>query len=232
MHITELSSFITPFYAKQHNFKEECKMSALVMSFKNSFKELKNIRCLTITGMLIALAVVLRSVAIQITPDLRISFAFLSIVIVAMLFGPVVAAAGALITDYIGFMLNNSTGNPYSPILGLVVVLSGIIYGVFLYNQEARKIDYMFFIKAAFARFMVIFICNICLNSYIIYVSFVNKNFSFASDSQLTAFFTWISPRVIKNLVELPIDIALICAVLPVAYTAYKQIFKKRPLGA
>ena len=206
-------------------------MSALAMSFKKSAAELKNIKCIAVTGMLIAIAIVLRSIAIQITPDLRIVFSFLAIITIAMLFGPVVAAPAALLTDFIGFLFDK-TGNPYSPVLGLVVFLTGIIYGLIVYQKETKKLDHIFFIKAVLARILVVFICNICLNSYIIYVSFVNKNFSFTSDSQLAAFITWFSPRLIKNLVQLPIDILLICAVLSVAYTAYKQVFKRKAIEA
>ena len=79
-------------------------MSALAMSFKKSAAELKNIKCIAVTGMLIAIAIVLRSIAIQITPDLRIVFSFLAIITIAMLFGPVVAAPAALLTDFIGFL--------------------------------------------------------------------------------------------------------------------------------
>ena len=43
-----------------------------------------------------ALAIVLRATSVQITPEVRISFAYLAIAIIGMLFGPVVAGMAGL----------------------------------------------------------------------------------------------------------------------------------------
>lgn len=226
MHKKELFYDIVLIYAKQHNFKEVFYMKSFLSLFTDSFYELKKVRTITFTGMLIAVAIALRSVAIQITPDVRISFAFLAIAIIGMLFGPVISGAANFLTDFLGFLFFDKTGQPYSPLLGLVVFLSGVIYGIFMYKKEFR------FLLSALSRVAVVLICNLCLNSIIIYLSFVNKSFDITSQSQLTAFWIWFSPRLIKSLIQLIPDIVLMSIAMPAAMTVYKQILKIKTIKA
>ncbi len=51
-------------------------MKGFFALFKESAKELKSIRTLTTAGVLMALAIVLRATSVQITPEVRISFAY------------------------------------------------------------------------------------------------------------------------------------------------------------
>lgn len=200
-------------------------MKGFFALFSNSARELKSIRTLTTTGVLMAVAIVLRSTAIQITTDLRISFAFLSIAIIGMLFGPVIGGMAGFGTDFIGFLFDK-TGNAYYFPLSLVAILSGVIYGIFLYKKDvgAKR----FIILAGFSRVVVVLVCNLCLNSYLLYTGFINKNFSIFSAEGWNSFFTWIvaSQRITKNAIQLPFDIILMCTLLPVAYFAFKRVRK------
>jgi hypothetical protein len=49
-------------------------MKSFGRMFYDSFKSLKDLRTLTTTGILIALAFAIRSFSIEVTPDLRIGF--------------------------------------------------------------------------------------------------------------------------------------------------------------
>ncbi len=189
--------------------------------FKRSAASLSELRTLTVTGILLAAAVAIRTLAIQVTPDLRITFAFLPICIIAMLYGPVVCATANFALDLIGYLIDNKSARGYSPQLSLVVILAGILYGIFLYRKEISVV----FI--AIARTAVVLICNVCLNSLIIYSLYVNKEFSLFDSSGYKAFGVWMIPRLIKNGIQLPIDIVLMCLVIPAAYVAYKRVFKK-----
>ena len=54
-------------------------MKSFGRMFYDSFKSLKDLRTLTTTGILIALAFAIRSFSIEVTPDLRIGFTFLAV---------------------------------------------------------------------------------------------------------------------------------------------------------
>lgn len=215
-------------------------MKSFLSLFSDSAKSLKDLRTLTTTGMLLALAVAIRTLAIQITLDIRIVFTFLPICVIAMLYGPVVCGISTTALDLIGFIIDNKSARGYSWELALIVLLSGIFYGIFLYKKDFsfRKNGKGFihathiknFISILLARGSVILICNIVLNSYFLYHLYINKDFSvmtlFESSDLRTAFLTWWSPRILKNLGQLPIDIVLLGIVLPTAHIAYKTVTK------
>lgn len=200
-------------------------MKGFFALFKESAKELKSIRTLTTAGVLMALAIVLRATSVQITPEVRISFAYLAIAIIGMLFGPVVAGMAGFGTDFIGFLFNN-TGYPYYFPLSLVAIMSGVIYGIFMYKKYSSKKKFLVF--ACLSRILVVLLCNICLNSYLFYTGFVNKDFHFFSSEGWDSFITWLlaSQRITKNVIQLPFDLILVCTLLPMAYYLYNKVRK------
>jgi ECF transporter S component (folate family) len=198
------------------------KRSRFAGLFADSAKSLSEIRTLVTTGLLIAMAVSLRAVSVDVTQDIRITFQFLPICAVGLLFGPVVCMLSAFATDLIGFLFD-ATGRFYSPQLAAVSVLAGLFYGVLLFG---KKTGFAVCAYAAISRIAVVFICNICLNSYVIYKIYVNAGFSIFDRSDYAAFFAWSSLRIGKNLLLLPIDIVLLCVVLPVVFTAYRKSLK------
>lgn len=195
-------------------------MKSFFGQFKSSALELKNIRTLTTTGILIAMAMILRVFAIQITPELRITFSFIAIVIVGMLYGPVVCAMSTLTIDILGYLVDSRSMGGYYPPLALVVVIAGMFYGVFLYKKRINVIN------ITLAKASVNLICNIGLNSYFLYTGFVNKGFNISDTSEWNAFFVWLVPRAIKNLALLPIEIVMLCMILPIASNAYKKVHR------
>ena len=188
--------------------------------FSSSAKELNNVRCLAVTGMLLALAIVIRSFSIEITPELRISFGFIPIVAIAMLYGPVVCGMSNFLLDILGFLIDNKSGRGYYPPLALVTIIAGIIYGIFLYRKQLN------FILIALSRAGVVLICNIILNSYILYTGLIGRTLDFTDSTSLHSFYIWFAPRVIKNAIQLPFDIGLLCILLPAIYLAYKKTVK------
>ena len=67
--------------------------------------ELHNTRVLVFAALMIALRVAMKPVSIPIAADLRINSAFLVNAFGAMVFGPVVAALAAAVTDTLGCLL-------------------------------------------------------------------------------------------------------------------------------
>jgi len=98
-----------------------------------------NVKRLVLTAMLIALEIVFtRFLSIQ-TPIIRISFGFLPIAIIAVLYGSVYAGIGAAIADLIGVTLF-PTG-AFFPGFTLTAFLTGVTYGVFLYNRSKNLVN-------------------------------------------------------------------------------------------
>ncbi len=191
--------------------------------FSDSFHELKKTTTLTVSGALIALAIILRAVAIQITPEIRITFAFIPIMAIAMLYGPFVAVIANVSTDFLGFLIDTKSSRGYNPFLMIVVIIAAVIYGCFLYRKNINMGIRL--VMIGLARLTVVLVCNIGLNSYVLYKSYYNKDFSvFNIDN---AFWTWFGARVIKNVFQLPVDIVLLLIILPAVAVSYKRVFRK-----
>lgn len=113
---------------------------AIFTNFKKSASELKSIRCITVTAMLIALNLALKSVTVYVTADLKISFSFLALAAIGMLFGPTVGFIAGTITDILGLLIANTIG-AFNPLFTLVEATGGMLYGMFLYNLKPIKFD-------------------------------------------------------------------------------------------
>lgn len=127
--------------------------------FKRSALELKSLRCIVVTGILIALDIVLKMFSIKITADLKITFAFLALASIGMLFGPTVSFISGVITDLIGFMINPDGG--FSPLFTLVEAVGAMIYGLFLY--EMKPVDILSGKKETLSRGNIFKKLIICL---------------------------------------------------------------------
>ena len=113
---------------------------------------------LVFTGFMIALAVVLsKLVSINIS-FLRIGFGFLPIAVLAILYGPYVAAIGYGIADLLGAWLF-PTGT-FFPGFTVSAVLTGLIFGWVLYKKEVT------FVRALIASALVCLTVNLLLNTW------------------------------------------------------------------
>lgn len=187
-------------------------------SIGTDYKGKKGLLVITTTGMLIGLGLLLRMyMSIQITPDIRISFAFIAVMIAAALYGPIIGGVSAVLIDFLGYILADSKIRDYSLLLASVQILAGVIYGLMLYNKEIKLI------RVNLARIIVVLLCDMLLNSAIIYVSYVNKGFDITSFNEIKKMCIWSMPRFVKNLIQLPIDLILVSAVLPAALKARRK---------
>ncbi|MBR1764580.1 MAG: folate family ECF transporter S component [Ruminococcus sp.] len=199
-------------------------MKSFFSLFVESFKSLKQLRTLTTTGMLLAMAVAIRTLSIDVTADLRISFTFIPITAIAMLYGPVVCGASTFILDFLGYLITNKSARFYSPQLAAVVILSGIIYGALLYKCDFKKERIKGYVMITLACLIVAVVCNSLLNTYFLYTLYVNKDFSPFHDGDMHAFGVYMLPRVVKNLIEFPIRSVILCFVLPAVKLAYDKV--------
>ena len=151
-------------------------MSKKKMS-KTPMQVLLNLVC---CALLIALQVVLsRWLSFQ-TWNLKIGFSFVPVVLAARLFGPVEAMLVYGIGDVVGTLL--FPVGPYFPGFTVSAVLSGLIYGLFLYKKNG---SYVFFgkkdgkeskineiLRIAGAVGLIQLICSFLLNSLWISIAY------------------------------------------------------------
>ncbi|MBQ8107394.1 MAG: folate family ECF transporter S component [Ruminococcus sp.] len=199
-------------------------MKSFFSSFSESLKSLKDLRTLTTAGILLAMAVAIRTFSIEVTADLRISFTFIPIAVIGMLYGPVVCGASTFLLDFLGYIITNKSARFYSPQLALVVILSGIIYGMVLYKCDFHTEKIKSIVKVIVACGAVAMVCNVLLNTYFLYTLYVNKDFSPFADGAMKAYWAYTLPRLIKNLIEFPIRVAVLAIVLPAVKAAYDRV--------
>ena len=87
-------------------------------------------------AMLTALSIILsRVLGIQITPNIKISFGTLPLMLTGILFGPMLGALSGLASDLIGIMIN--IGGTYHPGFTLGAILTGMVPGIiFKYGKK------------------------------------------------------------------------------------------------
>lgn len=101
--------------------------------FSSSFKELRNVRSITIMAMLGAVSIVLGCFAIMILNYLRVGFNFLPNIFVYYLFGPIAGAVFGGVMDVLTYLARPM--GPYFPGFTISGILSGLIYGIVLYKK-------------------------------------------------------------------------------------------------
>lgn len=151
---------------------------------------MRNIQKLVTLSFLIALQVLLtRFLGIE-TPVIRISFGFIPLALSGALFGPIAGGIVGALADIIGMMVFPK--GAYFPGFTISNALSGMIYGYFLYNKPKKIIN------ISLAVISVMIFVNIGLNT--IWLSMLTKKGVYAI----------IGPRIIKNLIEVPIKVSCI----------------------
>ncbi len=158
--------------------------------WKQAISEFKNVRILIFAALMIALRVIFKAVSIPIGMDLRINTAFLINAFGAMVFGPVVAAASAAVTDTLGCLLF-PTGTYFFPFI-FIEIAGSVIFALFLYRTNISPV------RVILSRFCIDFFVNIVLNTPImmLYYQLIMGKY-YAPFDML---------RIIKNLVLFPLE--------------------------
>lgn len=107
-----------------------------VSYWQRALQEFRHIRSLTGSGLLAALGIVLRALALPITATLRVSFYFLAIGMSGFLYGPLIAGFTGVVVDTIGFLYN--PGGAYFFGFTLNAFLTGFIMGLWLYRRPVK----------------------------------------------------------------------------------------------
>ncbi len=158
---------------------------------------------MVVTAFMIALAVVLSKLVSINLAFLRIGFGFLPIAVLAILYGPVIAAIGYGVADLLGAWLL-PTGT-FFPGFTVSAVLTGLIFGWVLYKKKVT------FIRALIASALVCLIVNLLLNTW--WLTFIiGKGFK-----------VLLASRAVKELVAIPIMAVLIVAIDKSVLTRIKR---------
>lgn len=174
--------------------------------WRDAAAELKDIKMLVFAALIVALRVALKTVVrIPLGPSLDITPAFLANALGAMVYGPVVGAVGALISDVLGVLLR---GDTYFFPYALTEVASSVIFAMFFYRQKITPV------RVIFSRFSICLFVNILLQTPI------DMLFNYVMFGRTAMVLTL--PRIFKNLFMFPIESVVLTvflsAIQPITY--------------
>lgn len=169
--------------------------------WRDAAAELKDTKMLVFAALMIAIRVALKLVAIPLAPNLKINTAFLANALGAMVFGPVVAAVSAVVSDFLGVLI---TGEPYFLPMVLAEIAGSVLFALFLYRAKVTPT------RVILSRFAICLLVNIFLQTPLMMLYY--KYMMGGAPYVLTV------PKIIKNLYMFPIE----CVILTV-FLAFMQ---------
>ena len=174
--------------------------------WRDAAAELKDIKMLVITALMIALRIALKPFAIYIGPQMAIQTATLATALGAMIYGPVVAIPAAIISDTVGFMIF-PTGDYFLPFM-LTEIASTMIYALCLYRAKPTAT------RVIIARFLICFVVNVVLQQLIFAWQYTYMGNPEKAKESIMGIMT--VARIFKNLFFFPIETVVITLFLRV----------------
>lgn len=160
--------------------------------WKSAFGELKNVKSIAVCALFVALRIAVKSLRIYIIPGvLQIGFDFIVNSLGSMIYGPILALLGGLISDTVGAFVFPS-GTYFFP-YALIEMSSGFIFALFLYRSKLTGP------RIILSRFTVVVLCNL------IFTPIVNYWFGVFTDN-VKAINLLSQARIIKNVCLLPVE--------------------------
>lgn len=152
----------------------------------DSVKHIKNVRTIVICGLLIALNCVLSIYSLNIGGYLKLSFGFVTLPAVSLLFGPITGCIVGFVQDIFSYIVR-PTG-AFMPIFSIISATSGLIYGMFFYRKKVT------FLRTLIMNLVIVTVINILFNS-IAMAPLMSK-----------AIVAYLPARIVKNLIVWPIE--------------------------
>ena len=164
--------------------------------------QLKNVRMLTLAGIITAASIVLESFPIYLLgTSLKIYFSFLVISLGCYVYGPAVGILVGFANDTLGFLIS-SFGEPYFPGYLITAMLSGLIYGTLLYRQRITVL------RLVMVRLVINYGSNVLLGS-------VWKAMLYGK-----GYYYYFTTGLVKNTTMLPIEVLLMVLMFQLALPA------------
>lgn len=180
-------------------------MKQFVLMCSESVKELKKTQNMVLCALIAAIAVILSyTTTIEIGPYIKLGLSQIPNQVVSYLFGPIVGGVFGGMLDVLKFIIR-PTG-PYFIGFTLSEILSGMIYGLFLYKKPINLK------RIAIAGLLDKVIVNCGLNTLWLSVLY-GKGFAIL-----------LAARIVKNLVMWPIDSLIIFILLTYVVKIIKPI--------
>lgn len=161
--------------------------------------QVKNLKVLVTVAMLIALNVVLTifvDIPLPFGDNLRIRFDFLAEIVFCMIGGPIIGVFGGMAGDLVSYLCHPS--GAFFPGYTLSAMLACLIYSLFLFRTRVS------IVKIAAAKVLVNGLVNVLLGS--VWSTVIGKY----------GYVFYLAKSAIKNSIMLPIEIALMVAVLAI----------------
>ena len=162
-------------------------------------KEFADIKMLVIAALIIALRVTLKMIKIPLAPNLEITPAFLANALGAMIYGPVVGAFGALISDFLGVMMSGQT---YFVPYALTEIAGTVIFAMYFYRAKITPT------RVILSRFSICLIVNIFMT---IPIDNLYQQFMYGYHNTVLTL-----PRILKNLFMFPIESVVLTLILSI----------------
>lgn len=171
----------------------------------DAVKEFADLRMLVIAALVIALRVALKMVRIPLAPNLDITPAFLANAMGAMIYGPVVGAVGAIVSDVLGVLMR---GDTYFLPYALTEICGTVIFAMFFYRQRVTTG------RVILSRFSICLLVNVLLT---IPIDNWYQQFMYGYHNTVLTL-----PRILKNLFMFPIESVVLTlflnAIQPITY--------------
>lgn len=186
-------------------------MKKIKTLFVDSFHELKDLKSLAMTAMLLAIAVVLGFYRLQLTESVRVGFDFIANELTGMMFGPVVGGLMGGLADIVKYMVKPI--GAFFPGFTISGAIGGMIYGIILYKKplSLKRVLVANGLNAVFV--------NMLLNTYWLTLLYGN------------AFMALLPARIIKQLIMYPIDVILFYTVAKILTKANVFAMLRTPAG-
>ena len=159
--------------------------------WRDAAAELKDVKMLVFAALMIAMRVALKLVYIPLAPNLNINTAFLANALGAMVFGPVMAALSAVVSDVLGCIIKGEIGTYFPPMV-LTEVAGSVVFALFLYRAKVTPT------RTMLSRFCICFFVNVLLQTPL--MIWFYKVYYGTSSYALTI------PGIIKNLFMFPLE--------------------------
>lgn len=168
--------------------------------WRDAAMELRDTKMLAFAALIIALRVALKTfVRIPLAPNLDITPAFLANALGAMVYGPVVGALGAIVSDFLGVMLR---GDTYFLPYVLTEIAGSVIFALFFYRAKITPT------RVILSRFCICLFVNILLQTPI---DILFQIVTYGKSSYVLTL-----PRILKNLFMFPIESVVLTLFLSV----------------
>ena len=155
-------------------------------TFSDSYKELKKLKTLVITALLIAIGIILGQFSIQLTETTKIGISFIATQMTANLFGPVVGGIMGGVADILKFIIK-PTG-PFLVGYTISAILGPMIYGVMLYKKPITLW------RILLSKTVVAIFVNLLLGTYWSYLYFG------------AAFLASLPAKLIQQVIQVPVQ--------------------------